>query len=48
MKQITNELPMRGTKVAKSLIMLATVNKIIIQALPIQLYELPNSKKLAL
>ena len=45
---ISSKLSMRGTKVAKSLIMLETVNKIIIQLLLIQLHELPNSKKLAL
>ena len=45
---ISSKLSMRGTKVAKSSIMLATVNKIIIQSLPIQLHESPNSTKLSL
>ena len=45
---ISRKLSMRGTKVANSSIILAIVNKIIIQSLPIQLHESPNSKKLAL
>lgn len=45
---ISSKLSMRGTKVAKSSIILATVNKTIIQSLPIQLHESPNSTKLAL
>ena len=45
---ISSILSMRGTKVAKSSIILATVNKTIIQSFPIQLQVSPNSTKLAL
>ena len=45
---ISSKLSMKGTKVAKSSIILATVNKINIQSLPIQLHESLNSTKLAL
>jgi len=45
---ISSKLSMKGTKVAKSSIMLATSNKIIIPSLPIQIHESPNSTKLAL